>query len=108
MAAADVDTVSPDPAKPAKAKLNFQAVGSAPVLRRNKFRIEADKPFAVVDSFLRGQLQLGPRDALFLYVNQGFCPGLDEGIATLVASFGTGQGKKRELIVNYSLQPAWG
>ena len=93
-----------------KTRINLQAVGSAPQLKKTRFKIESDKPFAVLDAFLRGQLKLGaaPEDTLFLYLCSGFCPALDEPIATLVDNFGTGQGKKRELVVQYCLQPAWG
>jgi len=91
-----------------KVKLVFEAVGSAPILAHKKIQVDATHPFAVVDNFLRGQLQLNQHDTLFLYINTGFCPSMDEIMSTLNQSFGTGEGKKRKLIVNYSLQPAWG
>ena len=93
-----------------KTRINLQAVGSAPQLKKTRFKIESDKPFAVLDAFLRAQLKLDATkgDALFLYLCSGFCPSLEETISTLVDNFGTGQGKKRELVVQYCLQPAWG
>ena len=96
--------------KVSKTRINLQAVGSAPQLKKTRFKIESDKPFAVLDAFLRAQLKLDAAqgDALFLYLCSGFCPSLEETISTLVDNFGTGQGKKRELVVQYCLQPAWG
>ena len=103
-------TTAAAPKKVSKTRINLQAVGSAPQLKKTRFKIESDKPFAVLDTVLRAQLKLdaAPGGALFLYLCSGFCPALDEPIATLVDNFGTGQGKKRELVVQYCLQPAWG
>jgi ubiquitin-like protein ATG12 len=100
---------APTPAatKPTKVKLVFKAVGSAPILKHEKISVAATQPFAVVDNFLRGQLQLNPTDALFLYVNQ-YCPSMDDTMSTLNESFGEGAGKKRKLNIMYALQPAWG
>ena len=91
-----------------KVKLVFKAVGSAPILATSKVSVAAGQHFAVVDNFLRGQLKLGQHDTLFLYIKSGFCPSMDEIMSTLIESFGEGTGTKRKLIVNYSLQPAWG
>ena len=92
---------------PTKVKLVFKAVGSAPILKHEKINVAAAQPFAVVDNFLRGQLQLNPHDVLFLYVNQ-YCPSMDDTMSTLIESFGEGVGKKRKLQIMYALQPAWG
>lgn len=97
-----------DQTAPTKIKLVFEAVGSAPILAQKKIRVDASHPFAVVDTFLRSQLKLNPQDTLFLYIKSGFCPTMGEIMSTLNESFGTGDGKKRKLIVSYSLQPAWG
>jgi hypothetical protein len=97
----------PAATKPTKVKLVFKAVGSAPILKHEKISVAATQPFAVVDNFLRGQLQLNPTDALFLYVNQ-YCPSMDDTMSTLNESFGEGAGKKRKLNIMYALQPAWG
>ena len=108
-AATPVTSGNPDNKKVTKTRINLQAVGSAPQLKKTRFKIESDKPFSVLDTFLRSQLKLDSQDnTLFLYLCSGFCPSLSDLISTLVENFGTGQGKKRELVVQYCLQPAWG
>ena len=92
---------------PSKVKLVFKAVGSAPILKHDKISVAKTQQFAVVENFLRNQLQLNPRDRLYLYVNQ-YCPSMDDTMSTLNESFGEGVGKKRKLNIMYSLQPAWG
>ena len=47
-------------ARPEKIRIQFKAVGSAPILKRNKFQIAATETFFAVDQFLRSQLKLHP------------------------------------------------
>lgn len=86
-----------------KVKVHFVPVGSAPIMKKNKFQIGANQRFISVYSFLRKVLKL-KGDALFLYCNSAFCPGPDELVGDLSDCFA----KRDELIIHYSLQEAWG
>ena len=103
-----------------KIKVHLVAVGSAPILKKSKFLMNADDRFAVAIAFLRKVLKLsttsssasssvsntlGMRSSsLFLYVNAAFVPSPDERIGDLFDCFGS----RGELVVHYSLQEAWG
>jgi ubiquitin-like protein ATG12 len=94
----------------AKIKVHMVAVGSAPILKKSKFLMNADDRFAVAISFLRKVLKLSSgtgtaaTSSLFLYVNAAFVPSPEERIGDLFDCFGT----RGELVVHYSLQEAWG
>ncbi|KAA8913315.1 ubiquitin-like autophagy protein Apg12-domain-containing protein [Sphaerosporella brunnea] len=90
--------------QPTKVTLKFKAMGSAPVLNKDSYKIKTSQRFENVVVFLRNQLDLGPDVSLYLYVNFSFMPALDENVGNLWASFKTGE----ELIINYSLQSAFG
>ncbi|XBH64805.1 hypothetical protein VPH35_118500 [Triticum aestivum] len=47
----------------------LRSLGSAPMLRRNKFKISGREKFSKIIEFLRGQLQ---KDTLFVYVHSAF------------------------------------
>mmetsp|Transcript_23496 Transcript_23496/g.65218 ORF Transcript_23496/g.65218 Transcript_23496/m.65218 type:complete len:107 (-) Transcript_23496:48-368(-) len=87
-----------------KVKVHFVAVGSAPIMKKNKFQISAELRFASVHVFLRRVLKLQQGDSLFLYLCSAFCPGPDELLRDLNEIFS----KRGELIIHYSLQQAWG
>lgn len=92
-----------------KIKVHFVAVGSAPMLKRSKFKMNADDQFLVAITFLRKLLKLtadeeGVVSPLFIYVNSTFMPAPDERIGDLFDCFA----KTGELVLNYSLQEAWG
>mmetsp|Transcript_25269 Transcript_25269/g.45479 ORF Transcript_25269/g.45479 Transcript_25269/m.45479 type:complete len:193 (-) Transcript_25269:226-804(-) len=98
--------------KPSKIKVHLVAVGSAPILKKSKFLMNADDRFAVAISFLRKVLKLSSAtstgaasaSSLFLYINAAFVPSPDERMGDLFDCFGT----RGELVVHYSLQEAWG
>lgn len=101
------DGTLPPPAegpKPEKIKIHFKAVGSAPIMRRNKFQITATEEFHAVDTFLRAQLRLRRQDPLFIYCNSAFAPSPDQVLGSLFECFALGG----ELIINYSTTEAWG
>jgi len=90
-----------------KVKVHFVAVGSAPIMKKCKFQIRADKRFAAVHVFLRKVLKLqqdGRSSSLFLYCCGAFVPGPDELVGDLRDCFSV----RGELVVHYSLQEAWG
>ncbi|KAK3813220.1 MAG: putative autophagy-related protein 12 [Benniella sp.] len=87
-----------------KVVVRFRAVGNAPILKQNMYRITASNKFLAVIQFLRKELNYKHSDPLFLYVNSAFSPAPDEIVNNLYKCFGT-DGK---LIVNYCTSPAWG
>lgn len=87
-----------------KVKVHFVPVGSAPIMKKNKFQIGADQRFASVSSFLRRVLKLEAGRSLFLYCNSAFCPSPDELLSDLKDCFSV----RDELVIHYSLQEAWG
>ncbi|KAL7622585.1 Ubiquitin-like protein [Parahypoxylon ruwenzoriense] len=85
--------------------VRFKAVGSAPQLKREVWRISAVQKFEAVVSRLRKLLKLNPTDGLFLYVNSAFAPALDEIVGNLHRCF---RDSNDQLIVAYSITPAFG
>jgi ubiquitin-like protein ATG12 len=87
-----------------KVKIHFVAVGSAPILKKAKFQISADKRFSAVYAFLRKMLKLPDGAGLLLYCQSAFCPSPDQLVGDLKDAFAV----RDELVVHYSLQEAWG
>ncbi|RKP19140.1 APG12-domain-containing protein [Rozella allomycis CSF55] len=67
----------------------FKAVGSTPILKQNKFKVDANQDVASLSNFLRKQLKLGYEGGnnLFLYVNSAFAPAPDESLRNLYKCF---------------------
>ncbi|KAI9894010.1 MAG: Ubiquitin-like protein [Vezdaea aestivalis] len=84
--------------------IRFKAVGSAPILQRNVFKINASQRFETVVNFLRTRLRAKREEAVFCYINNVFAPGLDEVVGNLWKCFKTDD----QLIVSYSMTPAFG
>ncbi|RKP08598.1 ubiquitin-like protein Atg12, partial [Thamnocephalis sphaerospora] len=84
--------------------VRFRAIGNAPIMRQNLFRISASHRFQAVILFLRRELHLKPHESLFLYVNSAFAPAPDEVVAGLHRCFSV----DGQLIINYCTTPAWG
>ncbi|KAF9092444.1 hypothetical protein BGX29_007326 [Mortierella sp. GBA35] len=87
-----------------KVIVRFRAIGNAPILKQNIYKITASNKFMAVIQFLRKELNYQHSDPLFLYVNSAFSPAPDEIVNNLYKCFNT-DGK---LIVNYCTSPAWG
>lgn len=88
-----------------KVTINFRPVGNAPTLRRQLCKITSSERFERVVSYLRRTLKVGNMDSVFLYVNSTFAPALDEVVGNLHRCF---KDSKDQLIVNYSMTPAFG
>ena len=112
--------------------ISLNAVGDAPLLKQKKFKVgvcalfatltclnpsvtgnppttdfpppQADKPFAHVVAHIRKQLQYSPTDALFVFCNSSFVPGLDDSIEDLAKVFHVGG----NLTLFYATSVAWG
>ena len=63
--------------------VRFKAVGSAPMLRTQLYKISATQRFETVVKFLRTRLRVQDTDSVFLYVNSVFAPSLDEIVGNL-------------------------
>lgn len=110
-----------------KVVVRFKAIGNAPIMKNNYFRITAFNRFQAVIQFLRKELGWKQGDALvsdviwrpecdraddkedvslfqYLYINSSFSPAPDDTVGNLYRCFGT----EGHLIVNYSTQAAWG
>merc|ERR1719410_545566 len=87
-----------------KVRVHFVAVGSAPLMKKNKFQIDSNQSFAAVNTFLRKVLKVDESNSLFLYCNAAFIPSPDERIGDLNECFSV----RGELVVHYSFQEAWG
>ncbi|TFJ85898.1 hypothetical protein NSK_002718 [Nannochloropsis salina CCMP1776] len=92
------------PAHAARVKLQLMAVGRAPRLTQSKFFVQASEPFRALFPVLRRLLQLKESEALFVFVNSAFAPAPEDKFGDLQKCFSRGGA----LIINYSLDEAWG
>ncbi|EIM92172.1 autophagy protein 12, partial [Stereum hirsutum FP-91666 SS1] len=75
----------------------FKAVGNAPIMKQNFFKVTVSNRFQAVIQFLRKELGWKASDPLFTYINLAFAPAPDDTVANLYKSFAT----DGRLIVNY-------
>ncbi|RDB17672.1 Ubiquitin-like protein ATG12 [Hypsizygus marmoreus] len=87
-----------------KVIVRFKAVGNAPIMKQNFYKITSSNCFQAVIQFLRKELGWQAREPLFTYVNLAFSPAPDDTVSNLFKSFST----EGHLIVNYSTTAAWG
>jgi len=87
-----------------KVVVRFKAVGNAPIMKQNFFRVTVSNRFQAVIQFLRKELGWKAGEPLFTYINLAFSPAPDDTISNLYRSFAT----DGHLIVNYSTTAAWG
>ncbi|KAL5632176.1 hypothetical protein ACGC1H_000249 [Rhizoctonia solani] len=67
----------------AKVVVRFKAVGNAPIMKQNLYKITASNRFQAVIQFLRKELGWQPTDPLFTYINLAFAPAPDDTVANL-------------------------
>ncbi|KAJ7595688.1 autophagy protein 12 [Mycena floridula] len=89
---------------PEKIIVRFKAVGNAPIMKQNFFKITASNRFQAVIQFLRKELAWKQGEPLFTYINIAFSPAPDDTVINLFKCFST----DNHLIVNYSTTAAWG
>ncbi|KAF8880630.1 APG12-domain-containing protein [Infundibulicybe gibba] len=89
---------------PSKVIVRFKAVGNAPIMKQNFYKITSSNRFQAVIQFLRKELGWKSGDPLFTYINLAFSPAPDDTVSNLYKSFAT----EGHLIVNYSTTAAWG
>ncbi|RUS22882.1 ubiquitin-like autophagy protein Apg12-domain-containing protein [Endogone sp. FLAS-F59071] len=63
--------------------VRFRAIGNAPIMKQNFFKINASNKFQAVIQFLRKELNYKGSDPLFLYINSAFSPAPDEIVSNL-------------------------
>jgi len=89
---------------PTKIIVRFKAVGNAPIMKQNFFKITSANRFQAVIHFLRKELGWTSGEPIFTYINLSFSPAPDDTVANLFKFFAT----DGHLIVNYSTTAAWG
>ncbi|CAK1596594.1 unnamed protein product [Parnassius mnemosyne] len=87
-----------------KVDILLKATGDAPIMKKKKWAVDAEKPIGWVMEFVKKYLKLEPEEKLFMYVNQTFAPSPDQIIRNLYECFGT-DGK---LVLHYCKSQAWG
>ncbi|XP_068631932.1 autophagy protein 12-like [Battus philenor] len=87
-----------------KVDILLKATGDAPIMKKKKWAVDAEKPIGWIIEFVKKYLKLEPEEKLFLYVNQTFAPSPDQIIRNLYECFGT-DGK---LVLHYCKSQAWG
>lgn len=87
-----------------KIDILLKATGNAPIMKKKKWAVDAEKPIGWIMEFVKKYLKLEPNEKLFLYVNQTFAPSPDQLVKNLYECFGT-DGK---LVLHYCKSQAWG
>ncbi|XP_077288475.1 autophagy-related 12 isoform X1 [Arctopsyche grandis] len=87
-----------------KIDILLKATGNAPIMKKKKWAVDAEKPIGWIMEFVKKYLKLDANEKLFLYVNQTFAPSPDQIVRNLYECFGT-DGK---LILHYCKSQAWG
>ncbi|KAK0472934.1 ubiquitin-like protein Atg12, partial [Armillaria novae-zelandiae] len=75
----------------------FKAVGNAPIMKQNFFKIISSNRFQAVIQFLRKELSWKAGELLHTYINLAFSPVPDDTVSNLFKLFAT----DGHLIVNY-------
>ncbi|KAF7324825.1 Ubiquitin-like protein ATG12 [Mycena kentingensis (nom. inval.)] len=68
---------------PSKVVVRFKAVGNAPIMKQNFYKITASNRFQAVIQFLRKELGWKAGDPLFTYINLAFSPAPDDTVSNL-------------------------
>mgnify|MGYP001200086058 CR=1 FL=1 len=83
--------------------IQFQAIGSAPTMKKTKFRIGGKSKFADLIMFLKRALKM--EESPYLYVQNCFTPSPEEYVGDLCKCFGRFDDT---LQIGYSITPAFG
>ncbi|XP_055321085.1 autophagy protein 12-like [Sitodiplosis mosellana] len=97
-------TTADGKAKVEKVEILLKPTGSAPIINKNKWSLNAEKRVSYILYWLHSYFKLDAEEKIFVYVNQTFAPAPDQTIKNLYDCYGT-NGK---LILHYSKSPAWG
>ncbi|XP_026752281.1 autophagy protein 12-like [Galleria mellonella] len=87
-----------------KIDILLKATGNAPIMKKKKWAVDAEKQIGWIMEFVKKYLKLDPDEKLFLYVNQTFAPSPDQTVKNLYECFGT----DNKLVLHYCKSQAWG
>jgi ubiquitin-like protein ATG12 len=90
--------------EPYKVVIRLKAIGSAPILKHQVFKLSSQNTFSRVTQFIRKELNIKEGEGIFLYVNSAFIPVFDDVLGDLDRLHGT----EGQLVINYALNPAFG
>lgn len=112
----DSPAVLPPPPSPlelgnssaAKVSIFLRSIGDAPVLKKQRFKIDGSKAVLFIQRFIAKsisdpQSQAGP-PSVVLYCGSGFSPSHEQTVGSLFELFQT----SGELVITYGIQEAWG
>lgn len=90
---------------PQKVLIYLKAVGEAPPLPRQKFKLDGSKTLLEIEKFLRKNIgSTHETKSIYLFCGSGFTPGFEQSLQSLFDLFQIGG----ELIIQYGLQEMWG
>jgi ubiquitin-like protein ATG12 len=84
--------------------LYFRPTGSVPILKKTKKSFDSSLKFSFIMDWLRRILKFQASDSLYLFVNGNFVPSPDAILHDLFQCYQI----NNELVINYSIQYAWG
>jgi ubiquitin-like protein ATG12 len=87
-----------------KVIVHIRAGPGTPILKLEKFKVNASDQYSVLVDFLKKQLRMQPHESLFCYVNMSFVPSYDQSLRDLHQCFAVGD----ELLIHYCKTEAWG
>ncbi|KAF5282139.1 hypothetical protein FQR65_LT02836 [Abscondita terminalis] len=87
-----------------KIDILLKPTGNAPIMKRRRWAVDADKPLGWIIEFVKKYLKLEPQERVFLYVNQTFAPSPDQIVKNLYDCYNT----DGRLILHYCKTQAWG
>ena len=100
----------PDHAIVSKIPIFLRSIGDAPVLKRQKFKIDGSKTVLYVERFIARSIACADAitqnnfPSVVLYCGSGFSPSYEQTIGSLFELFQT----SGELVITYGIQEAWG
>ncbi|KAH9260386.1 hypothetical protein BASA81_001556 [Batrachochytrium salamandrivorans] len=104
VAATEAPASSTATAEVRKIKVQLVAVGNAPILKNQKFQVRDSMTVGEVLLLIRERTKIPESDAIFLYINSSFAPGLDQTLGQLHASFQVND----QLLLQFALTNTWG
>ncbi|KAK4886326.1 hypothetical protein RN001_002597 [Aquatica leii] len=87
-----------------KVDILLKPTGNAPIMKRRRWAVDADKQLGWIIEFVKKYLKLESHERVFLYVNQTFAPSPDQVIKNLYDCYNT----DGRLILHYCKTQAWG
>ena len=86
-----------------KVNILLRAVGEAPILKKQKFKLDGSKSLLEVEKFLKKSLGITDK-AVYMYCGSGFSPNLDQLLQSLYDNFQVAG----ELVIMYGINELYG